>query len=188
MTRPQAQCGGRWQALLLVLPWLLWLGGCGAGKLQTLPAQITGEWRSDDARYQGRFMRLETDEITFGLGGAGPDEDEHIESVTVAPDNDHTDYTIRLRKANGQRDALVLLFSEQDNGELRLKNQSKIVWKRKENENDKEARKAPQKATRHDVPLPEVARPEPLTAERVFGGHRTLYKIDCIRPNVCHSY
>jgi hypothetical protein len=175
--------GTAWSAGVLVLPLLLWLAGCGVAKPKTLPEQITGEWRNDDARYHGRFMRLETDEITFGLGGVGPDEGERVESVSTTPGDYHTDYTIRLRKADGRSDSLFLQFSEQNSGELRLKNQSKIIWKRK----GEEAQTTPQKTSRPRASLREIAEPETLTPERIFGGHRTIYKIDCIRPKVCHS-
>jgi hypothetical protein len=29
---------------------------------------------------------------------------------------------------------------------------------------------------------------ETITRERIYGDHMTIYRIDCIKPNVCKSY
>jgi len=86
---------------MLFLSLLLILAGCDGRGPQTLPQQILGEWRTEDARYQGRFLKVEADQITFGLGGAAPDELEHIERVQMAPANNPIDYVIKLKKKRG---------------------------------------------------------------------------------------
>jgi hypothetical protein len=138
-----------------------------------LPGQVVGEWNTDDARYQGRFLRLETDRITFGLGGVAPDNSEHIERVSMAPTNNPTDYVIRLRAGDGTPDSIVLQFTPDNGGELRIKNQPKVVWKRK-NE--------PSRTLPGNVPQRVILRSDG-TYE-----HQTIYKIDCLRPDVCRSY
>src|SRR5579863_8795319 len=114
--------------MLLVSLLLLLLAGCDWRDPRTLPGQVLGEWKTDDARYQGRFLKVETDQITFGLGGAAPNELEHIESVHMEPANNPTDYLIRLKRLSGASDSVVLRFTPENGGEIRLKNQPKVVW------------------------------------------------------------
>lgn len=152
---------------------LLMLAGCDWRVPKTLPGQIVGEWKTDDSRYQGRFLRLETDQITFGLGGAAPDELERIESVRMMPSDQPTAYVIQLRKVSGTTDSIALRFTPENGGELRIKSQPKVVWTRKA-----DAGRA----------LPVKSPPATLPLDVLLGQHRTIYKIDCIRPKVCRSY
>jgi len=160
--------------MLLVSLLLLLLAGCDWRDPRTLPGQVLGEWKTDDARYQGRFLKVETDQITFGLGGAAPNELEHIESVHMEPANNPTDYLIRLKRLSGASDSVVLRFTPENGGEIRLKNQPKVVWSRK---------KDPMQAQPTEASLPAA-----LPLDVLLGEHKTIYKIDCIRPKVCHSY
>jgi hypothetical protein len=161
-----------WQPLLPLLLLLL-LAGCASRGPQTLPGQIIGEWKTDAARYNGRFLRLETDRITFGLGGVAPDRSEHIEGVSMAPAGNPTDYVIRWRAADGTTDSIVLQFTPENSGELRMKNQSNVVWRRKSE---------PIRTPPGDAPQRVILRSDG-TVE-----HRTMYRIDCLRPGVCRSY
>jgi hypothetical protein len=159
---------------LLLLPLLLWLAGCNGQGLQALPSQMIGEWRTDEPRYHGRFMRLETDRVTFGLGTGAPDQAEHVERVKLAPRDNPMDYTIRLTAGDGTPDSIVLQFTPQNGGELRLKNQPKIVWRRK----SEPARALPKGTPQQETPSP----------DQPYREHKTIYKIDCVRPKVCRSY
>jgi len=172
-----------WPTLLL-LPLLLLLSGCGRLGPQTLPVQMVGEWKTDEPRYHGRFLRLETDRITFGLAGLAPDNTEHIERISMAPSDNPTDYTIRLKAGDGTADSIVLQFTPQNGGELRLKNQPTVVWKRKREPAGTKPKGAPQRETsQHETPQREAPPPD-----HIYGEHTTIYKIDCIRPKVCRSY
>ncbi len=160
--------------LLLPLLLLLLLAGCAWRGPQTLPGHIVGEWRTDEPRYQGRFLRLETDRITFGLGGVAPDKAEHVERVRMAPRDNPTNYDIRLKAADGATDSIALQFTAENGGELRIKSQPKVVWRRK----NESAKTPPSVHPQTQTPLREVW----------HGEHKTIYKIDCIRPEVCRSY
>src|ERR1017187_5131159 len=129
---------------LLLFPLLLLLTGCDWRGPQTLPGQMVGEWRTDEPRYHGRFIKLETDRITFGLGGGAPDKTEHVERVRMAPSDNPRDYTIRLKEGDGTPDSIVLQFTAQNGGELRLKSQPKIIWKRKREPARSQPKGAPQ--------------------------------------------
>ena len=169
---------------LLLLPLLLLLTGCDWRGPQTLPGQMVGEWRTDEPRYHGRFIRLETDRITFGLGGVAPDTAEHIEKVKMAPSDNPTDYTIRLKAGDGTPDSIVLQFTRQNGGELRLKSQPMVVWKRK-NEPD---RTLPKETPQPETSQRKTPRRETPPTGRIYGEHMTVYKIDCLRPKICRSY
>ncbi len=119
-----------WRSTLVVLlPMLLWLAGCDQGT-PTLPRQLAGTWRTNEAKYDGRFMKLDGDRITFGMGGTAPDRIESVERVSMTPRDHPTDYTVKLKMPDGKPDSIILQFSEQFGGELRLKSQPKIVWSR----------------------------------------------------------
>jgi hypothetical protein len=158
----------------LLLTLILLLAGCDGRELKALPGEMVGEWKTDESRYHGRLMRLETDRITFGLGGIGPDKTELIEKISIANPDNPTDYAIRLKSEDGTPDAIVLQFTADNGGELRLKNQPKVVWKRK-NEPSR-------------TPPSEALKPEALPRESTQTDHKTIYKIDCLRTKLCRSY
>jgi hypothetical protein len=162
------------KALAVVALTLALLTGCTrqATEPQMLPAQVLGEWRTNEPRYEGRFLKLDSDQVTIGLGGEAPDQREHIQTVSLTPPDSPTDYVIGLRTSDGAEDSIALQFSPRNGGELRLKSQPKILWRRQwTSENPDEM---PRQSTR---------------PSGRYIGHQTIYKIDCIQPpTVCHSY
>jgi hypothetical protein len=158
-----------------LLLWLLFLlTGCSWRQPPTLPAQIVGEWRTQESRYQGRFIRLDNGQITFGLGGLAPDNTERIEKVRMTPRENPTDYVLTLRAADGTPDSIALHFSPENGGELRIKSQFTLVW-----------RHPPKGGPGKTLPSRAQAA-APLDGSRVE--HKTIYKIDCLLPEHCHSY
>ena len=185
------RCKARRSTLLLLLPLLLWFVGCDQGT-PTLPRQMAGTWRTNEAKYDGRFMKLDGDRITFGMGGTAPDKVELVERVNMTPRDNPTDYTVKLKMADGSPDSIILQYSEQFGGELRLKSQPKIVWSRTIQPVKKQVADAPAPApaatpgpASGSLPLPKH---ETITREQIYGEHMTIYRIDCIKPNVCKSY
>ena len=170
--------------LLLSLPLLLWLTGCDQGS-ETLPQQTAGVWRTNEPKYEGRFMKLDGDRITFGMGGTAPDKTEMVERVNMTPRDNPTDLTVKLKAPDGTPDSIVLQYSENYGGELRLKSQPKIVWSRKIQPVKKEVAESTAPEPAAPLPLPKH---ETITRERIYGEHMTIYKIDCLKPNVCKSY
>ncbi len=158
----------------LLLPLLLLLAGCDWRGPKTLPGQMVGEWRTDEPRYQGRFLRLETDRITFGLGGVAPDKAEQVERVRMTPRDNPTEYAIHVKSADGTTDSIALQFTTQNGGELRIKSQPKVVWKRK----NEPSRTVPTITPRRQTPLPDTP----------HGEHKIIYTIDCLRPKLCRSH
>jgi hypothetical protein len=165
--RPSQKAG------LLLLLVLLFIG-CSWRQPLMLPVQMFGEWRTQEPRYQGRFIRLDNIQITFGLGGLAPNNSERIEKVKMVSPKTPTDYVLELKAADGTPDSITLLFSPENGGELRIKNQPTVVWTH-------QLRGGPSKM------LPSGAKEAaPLDGARVE--HKTIYKIDCLLPEHCHSY
>jgi hypothetical protein len=164
-------------ALLMLLASCL--AGCAGQPLTALPPQLVGEWRTAEGRYQGRFMRVETDRITFGMGGAGPDKLERVQNVRVFKADSGQEFRINLVAADGSPDPLVLDFSKANGGELHLKSQPNIVW-------------TTGKLSPHAAPAapPSTSQPPQTHALTPLTGndHKTIYRIDCLQPNVCKSY
>ncbi|MGC2184628.1 MAG: hypothetical protein WA637_15215 [Terriglobales bacterium] len=162
------------RGVVLLSGLLLLLAGCDWRQPRTLPAEMAGEWTTDESRYEGRFLKLETEQITFGLGGVAPDKSERVERVKVSQGDNLMDYTVRLRASDGTPDEIALSFTPKNGGELLLKSQPKIIWRR-------------QKSSVRHRPA-QAARPEPFPQTTIFTEHKTIYKIDCLHPDICHSY
>ncbi len=162
---------------------MLMLAGCSKPPVQTLPSHILGDWQTDDARYRGRGLKLDANRVTFGLGGIAPDKPEQIENVTMTPPDNPTDFVIHLRTADGAPDSIALQFTPANGGEMRIKSQSKMVWKRK---NDfSRPLPAPSEPGK---PVPTVKLHPVVVRTDGTQEHQTIYKIDCLRPGVCASY
>jgi len=158
----------KWRKKLLLFLPLALAAGCNGGGPQTLPAQIVGVWKTDDARYHGRFLKLESDQITFGLGGIAPNQLEQIETVKMVPSDKATDYVIGLRAQDGTSDSVTLRFVPENGGELGIRNQAKVVWRRRS--------------------FPGATPPETPLRDGWPNEHKTVYKIDCLWPSLCRSY
>jgi hypothetical protein len=157
---------------------LLWLAGCGGQRLPGLPQQLVGEWRTTEVQHAGRSIRVETSSITFGMGGAGPDQMERVEVVRLTTLPEGEEYKINLRKPDGTPDTLNLDFTQQNGGELRLKNQPKVVW-----------RTGKEPAPVRVAPLGSQTQQAPIATLPLNGTeHKTIYRVDCLRPDVCKSY
>jgi hypothetical protein len=96
------------------------------------------------------------------------------ERVRMAPRENPTEYTIQLKAGDGRSDSIVLQFALENGGELRIKSQPKVVWRRKN---------GPSRTLPSAVPQRETPLPDPPHAE-----HKIIYTIDCLRPKVCRSY
>ncbi|HZR58972.1 MAG TPA: hypothetical protein VFA74_19040 [Terriglobales bacterium] len=170
----RGKMGGQSRRKLVLLIPLLFFIGCDWGKPQILPTEITGVWKTDEPRYRGRFIKLDPDQITFGLGGIAPDKSEHIEKLKIASINNAIDYSIRLRAADGTPDSIFLRFTRRDGGELGMKNQPQVIWRRK--------------AAVATTSPAQISRGDTLSRSGIPREHKTVYKIDCIRPKTCRSY
>jgi hypothetical protein len=189
---------------------LLMLAGCSEPPATILPAQVLGEWQTDDARYRGRGMKLDSNRVIFGLGGVAADKAELVESVKMTPKDNPTDLLIQLRTADGTPDSLALQYTAANGGELRIKSQAKIVWRR-----GNAFTRAVPSTPEPSKPAPEVTAAPPVPAGPAVQGdriapsrpaapkgrkhpvlvrsdgtqdHQVIYLIDCLHPGDCESY
>ena len=59
-----------WQTLILAAGAVL-TAGCGGNRLGTVPVSLQGAWYTEDARYAGRYFKLQEKTLVFGQGEAG---------------------------------------------------------------------------------------------------------------------
>ena len=109
---------------LLMLSMLL---ACGTVQ-ETLPAELLGTWTTEDPSYEGRFMQIFKDQISFGTGEGQPIPNEII-AVSTEYEDDSAICTIDYQEPGGDEYRLLLRyrFSEDD---VRLANRSRVTWTR----------------------------------------------------------
>lgn len=161
---------------LILVPLVMCFSACTGQQLTAVPAQLLGEWKTADLRYQGRSMNLAADHITFGMGGVAPDRLERVEAVRLVSASYAQEYKITLRTPDNSADTLILDFDQENGGMLRIKSQPEIHWTK-------------MKASSPSVAPPHMPQsPRMPDASAILNEHKTIYKIDCIHRNVCKSY
>jgi hypothetical protein len=103
--------------------------GWHCGYEKSPPNELLGVWETTAQRYNDRFFEIDTDTITFGTGG------ENFETYTIK----------KVKKIVSQEDGGILLtiyyeieegdvytfafhYSPARGGEIRLKNQTDMIW------------------------------------------------------------
>jgi hypothetical protein len=96
----------------------------------TIPQQILGIWSTSDPPYEGRFMRLTANQVSFGSSDAAPTNHRVVE---VRSDRlyEITAFAIDYLSPDQQIYTLNLKFYPGSN-ELRLANRQAPVWTRGE--------------------------------------------------------
>lgn len=96
------------------------------------------------------------------IGGIEPVRPQRVEKVEMDSESGQTLYTVHLRNEDNTTDSLVFQFNPEGGGELRIRNQQSVVWRR-------------QKTNQVSAP----------PRQKIDLG-RIIYKIDCLRPS-CSS-
>lgn len=97
----------------------------------SLPDQLAGVWTSADPRYADRSFELTQSTVAFGTGGQAVDL-YLISDVEKAPQGDKTLYEIHCHRMKGAKEKISFFYTLQDGGTIRFKNQTHIVWTKKE--------------------------------------------------------
>ena len=109
---------------------LMALAGCNGNMHSMLPGEVTGEWTSDDPRYQGRFLELSP---TFVITGTGPGQAprvEWIDKVEVIATGNDTQFKVYTTELSlGTHDEMNFFFNSANGGQIRFRNQPR-VWNR----------------------------------------------------------
>lgn len=94
------------------------------------PAELLGTWTTGAPRYTGRFIRIERDRLTLGLGG-GVEESYPVQAIEVETEEIQRHYHVLYTTTDGADEELeVFVF---DDGLMRLKNPSEVRWTRRAN-------------------------------------------------------
>ena len=161
---------------LILITLVMNLAGCSGQRLVALPPQLVGEWRTADARYQGRSMNLSPDHVNFGMGGITPDRLEHVETVRTVDIDNGKEYRIALRTPEAAEDTLILDLTE---GTLHLESQPSIIWTKV---------KVPAGLPATAPRMPQAHQNPSASVPLFMNDHKIIYRIDCVHPNVCKSY
>jgi hypothetical protein len=118
----------RTQMILLAL---LVCVGCSGNHSPMLPTQLEGVWRTDDPRYQDRFLELSPTFVILVTGRSDRASVQWIDKVEIETLGEATAFTVYSTDyLEGTHHEMALQFTLANGGELPFKNQSQ-VWKRR---------------------------------------------------------
>jgi hypothetical protein len=105
------------------------LWGCTKSPSNALPTEIQGHWVTQSPGYQERYLQLEKD---FVLIGVAQDETPSIQRVyRVETEGNGRQMTYKIYSTGAESDfTLTIYFDPANGGEIKVKNQPGIVWKR----------------------------------------------------------
>jgi hypothetical protein len=117
---------------LLSIPLLLLLAclGCSRENPMILPDQLNGFWTTDVPRYQDRFLEFDRVYVFIGVGRLQVPTLQMVDKVEAEPAGKETTYTIYSSDLEGNSYQMTLQFNPLNGGEIQLKSQRGIVWKR----------------------------------------------------------
>jgi len=113
-------------SLLLLLACL----GCSRDNPKILPEQLNGFWTTDNPRYQDRFLELARVYVLIGVGRRQAPSVQVVDKFEAVQAGKETMYTIYSTDLQGNSYQMALQFNPVNGGEIQLKNQPGIVWKR----------------------------------------------------------
>jgi hypothetical protein len=117
---------------MLSIPLLLLLVclACSRDNPKILPDKLNGFWTTDDPRYQDRFLELSKVYVIIGVGRHQVPSVQVVDRIEAVQAGKETTYTIYSDDLQGVSYQLSFQFNPVNGGEIQLKNQKGIVWKR----------------------------------------------------------
>lgn len=120
-----------YRILCRLLPSLILLLLClGCTKSPKVPAELNGTWRTQDPRYEGKFLQFDESYITTGLGDEQIPKVELITHLEVRHEGPGITCVIDARDQQGNTERITVMYSSQEGGELRLSNPRQVLWKK----------------------------------------------------------
>jgi hypothetical protein len=99
--------------------------------MKSLPSEIAGKWTTTDTSYQGEYIEISTNALTYGSESKGSFDYTIIkvqqEKATIY---NHTLYHVYCNDQEGVENLFSFLYSPEDGGMLRQKATQDIVWKK----------------------------------------------------------
>lgn len=113
-----------WHLPILFL--LLLIPACRLGP--KVPPELIGTWRTQDLRYENKFIIFDDEYVVLGLGEENTPKVGRIHEITTTHSGPITTYVIGSTGQADQSDRLTVQYSPIHGGELYLSNKS--VWKK----------------------------------------------------------
>ncbi len=105
---------------------------CHGGKKTAVPEDLIGVWVTMAAAYEDRFFEIKSDEVIFSTGGEKFDT-YPISKMQIEKDHkkQKTLYIICYNNTAGQEYKFSFYYDPANQGAIRFKNQSEMVWTKK---------------------------------------------------------
>jgi len=130
---------------MLSIPLLLLLVclACSRDNPKVLPDKLVGFWTTDEPRYQDRFLELSKVYVFIGVGRRQVPSVQVVDRFEAVQAGKETKYTIYSTDLQGTAYQMTFQFSPVNGGEIQLKNQQGIVWKRHAQQDASPKQKSP---------------------------------------------
>ncbi len=117
--------------ILLILVISVFFVECQSNRLETVPTEILGVWKTSAPTYENGSFELTEDHIVFR--NTGPPQYESVNTIVrmerVAEGQDLL-YTVHYENTQGEEYLFSFYHYPTKGGTIRLKNQSGIEWRR----------------------------------------------------------
>ena len=101
--------------------------GCRVARLESVPDELVGVWKTTSPRYEDRFFEISEDLVVFGTGGrttaAHP-----IVSISGTLEDERLLYAISYEIAEGEEYGFFFYYDPAGSGVIRFKNQQDMAW------------------------------------------------------------
>ena len=94
-----------------------------------VPDEMTGRWESDSPKYKDRYLELSTVSVVYGTGVDTIDVN-FVQSIAKQVEGGKTVYTIHYKNSTGEKGKISFFWNPSNNGEIRLKGQKEMTWKK----------------------------------------------------------
>lgn len=96
------------------------------------PTQLVGNWVTDTAKYEDRYIEIDETKLIFGTGKPEPNI-LFINSFEKKPQGKTTEWIFHCEIKKGERFKIVLLYYIENGSEsIQLKNTPQIFWYKEE--------------------------------------------------------
>ncbi len=104
----------------------------GCGEKGTIPNELIGEWQTTEPKYEGCYFEMTELTVAFK-----PKDAEIYSNIITKvtrvedPNEEFVLYTIFYKDESGKIYQLSINYYPEENGVIRFKNQTEIVWTKK---------------------------------------------------------
>lgn len=99
----------------------------GCQRDNTVPAHLVGVWKTDDPKYEDRYLKFTDNFLIFGIG-RGEEVSNYIEKIEAEQGGEGISYNFLYRDSEGGKWTLRLIYDPGSGGTIRLQNRDEI-WR-----------------------------------------------------------